>query len=162
MHAVLFSLKRIHQRFLARTRKWTAPFDLTPARYDMLHALHEHRLTPNVPQSFLKRTLGVSAPTISRMVTSLQDLGLVVRIVDVEDRRRRIVLLTAYGKRMLRSARRFAEHSFKVARALYRTVGTKPRARDASEHLMIFESMLFSMRKRLKDPATLRYPWHAD
>jgi len=161
MHAVLFSLKRVHQRFLARTRKWTAPFDLTPARYDMLAALHQYRM-PKVPQSWLKQTLGVTAPTISRMVTSLQERQLVVRIVDDEDRRKRFVLLTAYGKRMLRSARRFAEHSFKVARALYRSVGSNPRSRTADPHLFALEATLYCMRKRLKDTATLFYPWHAD
>ena len=162
MHAVLFSLKRVHQRFLARTRKWTAPFDLTPARYDMLAALHQYRLVPNVPQSWLKRTLGVSAPTISRMVTSLQERGLVVRTVDPSDRRRRFVLLTAYGKRMLRNARRFADHSLKVARALYRTLDFTRRSKIAEPQLFALEAILYRMRKRLNDPAALRYPWHAD
>jgi DNA-binding MarR family transcriptional regulator len=162
MHAVLFSLKRVHQRFLARTRKWTAPFDLTPARYDMLAALHRHRWTERVPQSWLLRTLGVTAPTVSRMVTSLQERGLVVRIVNKSDRRRRYVLLTAYGRRMLRCARRFAVHSFKVARALYRTLGTHPRSRNADSRLMELEDALYGMRKRLKDTAACIYPWHAD
>jgi DNA-binding MarR family transcriptional regulator len=98
------------------------------------------------------------------MVTSLQELGMVVRIVDGLDRRRRLVLLTAYGKRMLRRARRFAIHSFKVARALYRTVGTHPRSRNADTQLLLLEDALYGMRKRLKDTAAVSqlYPWHAD
>lgn len=161
MHAVLFSLKRVHQRFLARTRKWTSPFELTPARYDMLHALHQYRFSSRVPQSWLKRTLGVTAPTISRMVTSLVELGMVFRTVDALDRRRRFVIMTAYGKRMLRCTRRFADHSFKVARALYRSIGIKPRCREAIAELFTLEDTLHRMRERLQCRASLFYWWHA-
>jgi DNA-binding MarR family transcriptional regulator len=49
---------------------------------------------------------GVSAPTATRLVASLEDLGLVDREVDVADRRSSHVSLTGSGRERLEHARR--------------------------------------------------------
>ena len=57
-------------------------------------------------QRELRKALGVSGPTVSRMLGSLEELGLVEREVSDLDRRERYVMLTNAG-RALRRARRF-------------------------------------------------------
>jgi DNA-binding MarR family transcriptional regulator len=69
---------------------------LTPARFDLLFALKlEDRR--RMLQRELQDTLGVSRTTVSRMLASLEKLGLVQRTVDPKDRRRKWVTLTKRG-----------------------------------------------------------------
>src|SRR6516225_6895329 len=82
MHLAFFGLKRAHHGVLRVTRRQLGELGLTPARFDLLYAVLE-RWSP--PQVDLCRALGVSAPTVSRMVSSLQQLGLVVRQTSPED-----------------------------------------------------------------------------
>ena len=96
MHTTAFALKRGFQSWIRHARPLTLFFGLTPARYDMLFAIRE---APGpLLQSSLRRILGVTAPTISTMLASLEDLGLVHRRIDPTDRRQRIVELTAEGR----------------------------------------------------------------
>ena len=74
MHHIFFSLKRTHHRALAYSRQLSIPYGLTPARFDMLYAIDRHR-DSLLWQSHLRRLLGVTAATISRMVRSLEALG---------------------------------------------------------------------------------------
>ncbi len=101
MHIAFFGLKRAHHGVLRVTRRELAELGLTAARFDMLYAVLE-RLEP--PQAELCKALGVSAPTVSRMVTSLEKLGLVARKTGSEDRRARFVTLTDAGRRCIRDA----------------------------------------------------------
>jgi DNA-binding MarR family transcriptional regulator len=101
MHIVFFGLKRAHHGVLRITRRELAELGLTAARFDLLYAVLE-RLEP--PQVDLCRALGVSAPTVSRMVTSLEKLGLVARKTATEDRRLRFVVLTDAGRRCILEA----------------------------------------------------------
>ena len=105
MHSVFFGLKRAHHSVLRTTRRALARLGLTAARFDLLYAIRER---VGFKQADFCQALGVSAPTVSRMLTSLEELGLVRREIACGDRRRRIVLLTAAGRRCLRRAiRRF-------------------------------------------------------
>jgi DNA-binding MarR family transcriptional regulator len=93
-------MKRAFQSWLRFARPLTADFDLTPARYDMLFAVDS---TPGgqLLQSALRGILGVTAPTISKMLAALEELGLVRREVYWRDRRERVVSLTDEGRRSL-------------------------------------------------------------
>jgi DNA-binding MarR family transcriptional regulator len=101
MHTVFFGLKRAHHSVLRTTRRALARLGLTAARFDLLYAVHERA---PFGQMDLCRALGVSAPTVSRMLASLEELGLIRREVGCPDRRCRVVMLTNAGLRCVRRA----------------------------------------------------------
>ena len=78
MNAIFFGLKRAYHGTLRIYRHALARQGLTAARFDLLYAAREYR-RHGVRQSSLRRALGVSAPTVSRMVASLEALGLLRR-----------------------------------------------------------------------------------
>src|SRR3954471_16894373 len=96
MHASFFGIKRVHLRVLAVTRPMIKDYELTPARFDMLRVVLLH--PDGIAQTTLRWLLGVSAPTVSRMLKSLQQLGFVERERDLADGRCLNVLLTPRGR----------------------------------------------------------------
>ena len=108
MHALYFRLKRAFQSTLRSSRPALRHYGLTPARFDLLYAIQgedhfqRQREPPSMWQSTLRRALGVTAPTVSRMLRSLEELGLVRRRVDGFDTRQRVVELTRQGYALLR------------------------------------------------------------
>jgi DNA-binding MarR family transcriptional regulator len=101
MHTIFFGLKRAHHGVLRIVRSALAQLGLTAARFDLLYAVLERE---GVPQFELCQALGVSAATVSRMVTSLEKLGLIARHTTVVDRRLRHVSLTDEGRRIIEEA----------------------------------------------------------
>ena len=102
MNRMLFSMKRAHQsalRFSWHVLKGTG---VTPARYDLLHALRKNK--NGMRQKHLVRVLGVTRATVSKMLGSLEELGFVRREVDPSDRRCKIVWLTDEGLARLDAA----------------------------------------------------------
>jgi DNA-binding MarR family transcriptional regulator len=98
MHAIPFRLKRAFQASLKMMRPIAALHDLTPARFDLLYALQAiQRYSKS--QTQLADRLGVSRPTICKMVGALEKAGFLVRRVAAFDRRHRDVVLTPYGRR---------------------------------------------------------------
>src|SRR5207247_2419421 len=79
MHAIMFRLKRAFHRSLAHVRPLIGEFGLTPARFDMMKTIRDASSGGFIFQSFIRRALGVSAATVSRMLKSLEELGFVVR-----------------------------------------------------------------------------------
>jgi DNA-binding MarR family transcriptional regulator len=96
VHRIFFGLKRAHHGTLRITRSALTALGLTAARFDLLFALKKGR--HGLIQSALRKVLGVSRATVSRMLASLEDLGLVRRTVATEDRRQRLVELTTKGR----------------------------------------------------------------
>ena len=106
MHNVFFGLKRAYHGTLRVTRRALARIGLTAARFDLLYILE--KAGGEMPQRELQRALGVAASTVSRMLSSLEDLGMVDREIMLEDHRRTWVELTRVGRRYVRrAARRF-------------------------------------------------------
>src|SRR5689334_22171797 len=103
MDSIFFGLKRAHQGTLRFARLALAPFGLTPARFDLLYALHTVPVR-GMLQSLLRRVLGVTAPTVSRMLRSLEGLGLLVRRRSHPGARQRWVQLTEQGIGAVRRA----------------------------------------------------------
>ena len=85
MNVIFFGLKRAYHGTLRVTREALAKLGLTPARFDLLYIVAKEGGT--LLQRELQRALGVVAATVSRMLTSLEELGLVEREVVEEDHR---------------------------------------------------------------------------
>ncbi|MDP9036795.1 MAG: MarR family transcriptional regulator, partial [Myxococcota bacterium] len=92
MNAIFFGTKRAFQSCLRLMRPYLAQLGLTAARFDMLTAIWRHPY--GLLQRELRKMLGVTAPTISRMLRSLEQLGLVRRERGIRDTRQRHVTLT--------------------------------------------------------------------
>jgi len=106
-----FALKRSFHAVLRVSRDVASAFGLTPARADMLYAIFRVPVADYmgaagrgaITQRDLRRELGVSAPTVSRMVRSLEALGFVRRTPSIHDRRTLDVCLTDFGWRRVRT-----------------------------------------------------------
>jgi DNA-binding MarR family transcriptional regulator len=98
MHAIPFLLKRAYQASLKMLRPIAARDGLTPARFDLLYVLHVTR-SHSRDQTVLAKRLGVSRPTICKMVRALEKAGFLERSVSTRDRRYRLLELTQQGQR---------------------------------------------------------------
>jgi DNA-binding MarR family transcriptional regulator len=96
MNDIHFGLKRAYQSSMRLAETALAGLGVTPARFEMIYFVSKKR--SRLSQRDLQRTLDVSAATVSRMLKSLEALGLVEREV-MADRRRRNVVLTEAGRR---------------------------------------------------------------
>jgi DNA-binding MarR family transcriptional regulator len=93
-------MKRAFQASLRVIRRPLESFGLTAARFDMLWCIHQADTGEDeypVYQSHVRKKLGVTAATVTRMMKSLEALGLVRRERDIFDRRQIVVSLTREG-----------------------------------------------------------------
>ena len=161
MHKVFFGLKRAHHSVLRVTRAALARMGLTAARFDMLYAVRERR--NGVDQRNLQRRLGVGRSTVSRMLASLEGLGLVKRSVAAHDRRRRLVKLTTKGRWRISFAYRSLSLSGWAQLALDSAFGTEWGSGswcDEGACIMATASIdarLNQIRRAFLDRATLHY-----
>jgi DNA-binding MarR family transcriptional regulator len=107
MDRVFFELKRAHIETVKFGRRVLAAFGLTPARFDVLYAIAESRMT----QAAVRRLLGVARATISEMLGVLEKLGFITRARAEEDRRTWVVWLTTKGRAVLERAADVTMHN---------------------------------------------------
>jgi DNA-binding MarR family transcriptional regulator len=167
MNAHFFGTKRAFHAILRITRKPLASFGLTAARYDMLYAicsrapeLDSHECP--VEQSELREKLGVHKSVVSRMLRSLEQLGLVSRERSYGDRRRLRVRLTDAGVARLADAIRCLARASRRLLCMAICFG---RWRDPDErfrHMEAYESYLRVIRRNYGDAAWLAYRWHPE
>src|ERR1700679_3101324 len=174
MNAIFFGLKRAFHSTLRVTRRMLTRLGLTAARFDMLFALpHSHcRLGSGMRQSDLRRELGVSRPTVSRMLASLQELGLVLRKRDPIDRRQVFVALTEAGRALIRNAERIFIRSGYIQLAVDTALGAEAGAPSTSnswydeygclKETETLDDLLDRVRSEFGDFARLVYGWHLD
>ena len=163
MNVILFGLKRAFQCSIHFTRSLVGAFGLTAARFDMLYAI-KRCYQFSVRQRDLRHTLGVSAPTVSRMLASLEKLGLLTRARPSHDTRQRIVTLTAAGLACMRRAFKSIGRR-RVVRAAYDKVLTVGMSGDPGARFAETcnaESVCNLIRRGFGDTSTLYYPWHPD
>jgi DNA-binding MarR family transcriptional regulator len=165
MDVILFGLKRAFQASLRFTRPKIAAYGLTAARFDMLHVIQKSS-GAIVTQRDLRRVLGVTAPTVSRMLGSLEKLGLVTRATPRGgDRRRRIVFLTVAGRASIERAFKALVRR-RVFRRAFNFVLTYGHPRDRGKCFLATadaESLFAAVRNGFGDTASLVYPWgHPD
>jgi DNA-binding MarR family transcriptional regulator len=102
MNTTFFGLKRAFHGTLRLTRRALARLGLTAARFDLLYIVLKEG-EPMV-QRDLREALGVAGSTVSRMLTSLEELGLLRRERLEEDLRCRSIKLTKAGLLCIRRA----------------------------------------------------------
>ena len=165
MHAIFFGLKRAHHGTLRITRDVLGRMGLTAARFDMLYAL---KVGPRSGsrQKALRRALGVCRATISRMLTSLEKLGLVTRRIDISDRRQKVVTLTTLGRWRIAFAHRHLTRSGWTQLAVDSALagdGSKYHWYVPEECIAVtnlLDGMLTQLRRAFFDGAKLDYPWN--
>jgi DNA-binding MarR family transcriptional regulator len=170
MNQQFFGLKRAFHATLRLTRASLAKLGLTAARFDLLYALphSRHRSSLTMRQSNLRGMLGVSRPTVSRMLASLEELGLVRRTRDPYDGRQRVVALTQQGCTLVRRAvRHFIDSGWTELALDSALASDRPGERWCDDGHCLFETdrlerFLGSIRRAFGDVATLYYPWHPD
>jgi DNA-binding MarR family transcriptional regulator len=165
MHAALFGLKRSYWGSLKPMRKRLKDMGLTAARFDLLYVLSQRRIA--VPQSALRRALGVTAPVVSRMLKALGNLGHVERKPDPFDRRGHLVSLTVGGRFKIREAIAEFIRSGDIDVAVEEGLcpGMPPtlrRQHEAFVRMHRLETLLDWLRDGFDAGGTLYYPWHPD
>ena len=158
MNVLFFSLKRAFHGTLRVFRRALARLGLTAARFDLLYIVLKER---GMLQRELQRALGVAAPTVSRMLGSLEELGLVVREVAEDDGRQRYVELTKEGRRSVLRAARALIHSglvdLTIDSALSPALWHDPVVRSMARRECLRPLTL--LRYAFRDRATPEYPF---
>jgi DNA-binding MarR family transcriptional regulator len=134
---------------------------LTAARFDMLRAVKSARYGSD--QTQLCRSLGVTGATVSRMLKSLEELGLVSRERSTVDRRRQRVQITELGRRLMRRAEYGLVSSGNISFAIECALG-EPWCDETAVFLAVdaLDTALHRVRDAFFDDADLFYPWHLD
>jgi len=100
-----FLLRRAHQISVSLFMEESAQFNVTTTQYGVLVIL---RCCENLDQIGLSKKVGLDRSTTGLVVKRLESEGLVVRVEDRADRRRKVIVLTAKGERKLESLRQAA------------------------------------------------------
>ena len=101
-------IRRLHQQStqVFQAQMQAAGFDLTSVQFAALDAIAEQ---PGIDQARLAATIGFDRATIGGVIDRLEQKGLVQRVVSAEDRRARLLHLTAEGRRLLKACRPVVE-----------------------------------------------------
>ncbi|HVX69774.1 MAG TPA: MarR family transcriptional regulator [Mycobacteriales bacterium] len=102
-HAETAARLRVAIARLARQLRQHSPGGLTPSQWSALAMVDS---SGPLRIGDLAEREGVSAPTATRVVASLEDLGLLSRATDPADRRTSYIALTDVGREKLESTRR--------------------------------------------------------
>jgi len=100
-----FLLRRAHQISVSLFMEEAADFNVTTTQYGVLVIL---RCCENLDQIGLSKKVGMDRSTTGLVVKRLESEGLVVRIEDRADRRRKVIVLTGKGERHLENLRHAA------------------------------------------------------
>lgn len=107
-----FMLRRAHQISVSLFMEQAASFGVTTTQYGVLVIL---RCYDNLDQIGLSKKVGLDRSTTGLVIKKLEADGLVVRIEDPADRRRKIIVLTARGERKLEEMRPAAARAQDIA-----------------------------------------------
>jgi DNA-binding MarR family transcriptional regulator len=96
--STLYLVKQLEQVVRARLDEVLRPAAITPLQYTALTVLERHA---DLSTAELARSSFVTDQSAADMVAGLEDRGLVSRVVDPRDRRRRVLRLTERGQELL-------------------------------------------------------------
>ena len=135
MDQLFFSLKRAHHAALAVARPMLRPFELTPARFDIIVAV-----TLDSTQSGIGRLLGLTRSTISEMLTRLEQLGFIAR--EKLGRTRRVTL-TAKGRAIFEKVQRACVDDQLAAHTITERLALGP-------HASVFHAIVASLTRLMR------------
>ena len=158
MHDTFFATKRAFHAILRTIRRPLATHGLTPARFDMLYVLYSG-IDHWALQSAIRRVLGVTAATVSRMLRSLEQLGLVRRMRCEFDKRDRVVELTEMGLRRMQGAHDafVASGAAQLVVDCMLTVPKEHGKRRSERVVRLLDGLLARVRLHLGDVSMLSY-----
>ena len=97
-----FLLRRAHQISVSLFMEESAAFNVTATQYGVLVIL---QCCENLDQIGLSKKVGLDRSTTGLVVKRLESEGLLVRVEDRKDRRRKVIVLTGKGERKLENLR---------------------------------------------------------
>ncbi len=106
MHPVVFALKRAHLCTTAHAQQLVRSIKhMTPARFDVMCFLRQSGIRLGeagknygmIKQRTMLKGLGLHPSTLSKMLRRLEQLGWITRGRDYEDRRLKVIMITALG-----------------------------------------------------------------
>ena len=97
-HAPGHLIRRAQQIAVAEFARATASHDITPVQFAFMNALQD---SPGLDQITLAKQVAFDAATSGSVIGRLEAKGWVRREADVQDRRRKLLFVTAEGAQML-------------------------------------------------------------
>ena len=132
-HAPGHLIRRAHQLAVAVFMEETADFDVTPVQFAILNAVMD---APGVDQVTLASQVAFDAATSGSVIGRLEAKGWIRRVPDAQDRRRKLLWLTADGEAAAKKMKRV------VSKAQNRILG--PLDADEREQLLALMDKLVS------------------
>ena len=95
-------IRRLHQQSTQVFQTQTAHFDLTSVQFAALDSIAQQ---PGIDQASLATAIAFDRATIGGVLERLERKGLLLRAVSPQDRRARLLTLTAAGEQLLADCR---------------------------------------------------------
>lgn len=100
-----FLLRRANQIAFSLASKEGSTIGLTPPQYAFLIVVDK---CPGLDQRGLGKALGFDRVTAGQVLRNLEGLGLIERVTSERDSRRKVVLLTARGRKLVAASHRIS------------------------------------------------------
>jgi DNA-binding MarR family transcriptional regulator len=94
-----YLIRRLHQIHVALFLAHVAQGEVTPTQYGVLTTLVNR---PNIDQFTIGEELGLDAANVTDILRRLEARGLISRVVDAHNRRRKLCLTTPLGRQFVR------------------------------------------------------------
>ena len=93
-----YLVRRLHQIHVAMFIEQVADGQVTPIQFGLLSVL---MMRPGIDQATIGEEMGLDPANVAEILKRLEDRGLVSRVVDPLNRRRKLCLATAAGKKFV-------------------------------------------------------------
>lgn len=135
-------LRRAHQIAVSLFMEQPTAAGTTTTQYGVLVIL---RACEGLDQIGLSKKVGLDRSTTGLVIKKLEDDGFVVRVTDPNDRRRKVLVLTARGERKLESLRDAAARSQEQALSVF-------TAKEADQFLTLLSKFVSHFNEITRAP----------
>jgi DNA-binding MarR family transcriptional regulator len=98
-----YLIRRLHQIHIAMFIEQVADGQVTPIQFGLLSVL---MMRPGIDQATIGEEMGLDPANVAEILKRLEDRGLVSRVVDPLNRRRKLCLTTTAGKKFVQRYQR--------------------------------------------------------
>lgn len=98
-----YLIRRLHQIHVAMFIEQVADGQVTPIQFGLLSVL---MMRPGIDQATIGEEMGLDPANVAEILKRLEDRGLVSRVVDPLNRRRKLCLTTSAGKKFVQRYQR--------------------------------------------------------